>query len=126
VIGQAYALDVTPKFLSCISVLPAWNRSDEEQVMCQECEVPTEMERVRLMSKTLGTFRCHKCHVTHQVMYRTLGAGLGKTMKCVPHDEKVEFFRFAKENCGGAVAEKTKTIINWSGGNCQLLVPSMV
>ena len=65
--------------------------------MCQDCDEPTKMSRCRVMSRTKGTFRCHMCHATRTTMYRSLGAGWGKPLKCIPRPVRTGLFQFAKE-----------------------------
>ena len=65
--------------------------------MCQDCDEPTRMSRCRVMSRTKGTFRCHMCHATRTTMYRNLGAGWGKPLKCIPRPVRTGLFQFAKE-----------------------------
>ena len=64
--------------------------------MCQDCDQPAKMSLCRVMSRTKGTFKCHMCHATRTTMYRRLGAGWGKHLKCIPRSVRAEFFQFAK------------------------------
>ena len=64
--------------------------------MCQDCDQPAKMSLCRVMSRTKGTFRCHMCHATRTTMYRLLGAGWGKHLKCIPRPVRAAFFQFAK------------------------------
>ncbi len=68
-----------------ISSVPAWVM-DDEPVVCQDCNEPSEMRRCRLMSKTLGTFRCNRCNSTCTTLHRTMGAGLGRMLKVIPFE----------------------------------------
>ena len=65
--------------------------------MCQDCGQPTKMSRCRVMSRTKGTFKCHMCHATRTTMYRSLGAGWGTPLKCIPRPVRTRLFQFAKE-----------------------------
>ena len=66
------------------------------EVLCQDCDQPAKMSLCRVMSKTKGTFKCHMCHATRTTMYRRLGAGWGKDLKCIPRPVRAEFFQFAR------------------------------
>ena len=63
--------------------------------MCQDCDQPAKMSQCRVMSRK-NTIRCHMCHATRATMYRSLGAGWGTPLKCIPRPVRTRRFQFAK------------------------------
>ena len=91
--------------------MPAWNMDTANLfgapwVVCSYCNEKTEMTRCRLTSTTQATFKCNKCSSTPTTLNRFLGAGVAQTLQKIPHAEREQFWKFAKENNARAIKER--------------------
>ena len=90
-----------------IEAFKAWNHG-AETVVCNECTEVCVMVKARLMSKTLGKFRCDKCNTTHSQIYTGFGKGFEKRLAVISEERRVDFFK----NCRGASLKKVTEVCN--------------
>ena len=59
--------------------------------LCNSCGRYEPMKRLRVQSKTKGTFKCSGCHVTQQVLRRINGSWPSDTFRGLSEDQKQAF-----------------------------------
>ena len=73
--------------------------------LCNSCGRFEPMTRLRVLSKTKGTFKCSGCHVTQQVLRRIEGAWPNDTFRGLSADQQQAFMASSHGAASTAVAD---------------------